>query len=153
MKINILLNGVSTDLDVRPGEFLAGALRRHGVFSVRIGCDESNCGACTVLFDDKPVLSCGLLAMKADGHRITTVEGISDEASRLYDCFAREGADQCGFCNAGLAVLAYAMKMERRPSWTDDEIKHYIVGNLCRCTGYLSQLKAIRAYLEGGKGA
>lgn len=147
MKIAFWLNGEPTSYDVRPGEFLAAALRRHGVMSVRVGCDGSSCGACTVLLDERPVLSCGVLAAGVDGHHVTTVEGIQAEAAHLADCFAAEGADQCGFCNAGLALLVHAMKKEL-PDPSDEEIRHYIVGNLCRCTGYRSQLKAIRRFLQ-----
>lgn len=147
MLVNFKLNGFDVTYDVKPGEFLAEALRRNGVKSVHIGCNESSCGACSVLFDGKPILSCGLLAVKAEGHEITTVEGIQDEAAEIAKYFANEGADQCCFCNSALALLIHALKNEcKNPS--DDDIKKYIVGNLCRCTGYQSQFKAIKRYLK-----
>ena len=100
--------------------------------------------------DDKPVLSCSLLTAKVEGHRVTTVEAIQEEAGKLSECFSREGADQCGYCNASYALTVHALKKEN-PNPTEQEIKDYMVGNLCRCTGYQSQQKAIKAYLGGKK--
>lgn len=147
MIISFYLNDVLTSYNVEPGEFLAETLRKNGLKSIRIGCNETSCGACTVLLDGKPVLSCGILSAKVEDHHITTVEGIQEEANKIATHFANEGADQCGFCNVGYALVIYALKREL-VNPTDEEIKNYIVGNLCRCTGYLSQFKAIRAYLE-----
>ena len=150
MKLKFYLNDTEVEYNIEPDEYLAHALRRNGVLSIRMGCDETSCGACTVLVDDKPVLSCGLLAAKVEGKHVTTVEGIQEEASRLSDFFADEGADQCSFCNVGFALLVHALKKEYKNP-TDEEIKNYIVGNLCRCTGYQSQFKAIKKYLAEGK--
>nr|MDA3846421.1 2Fe-2S iron-sulfur cluster-binding protein [Vallitaleaceae bacterium] len=110
-------------------------------------CDSSSCGVCTVLLDGKPIASCSYLTVKADGHSVTTVEGIAEEASLLADYFGHEGADQCGFCNPGLALTVYAMKNEL-VNPTDDDIRDYMVGNLCRCTGYIAQHEAIKKYME-----
>jgi aerobic carbon-monoxide dehydrogenase small subunit len=146
MKIHVVLNGRPRHFEVEPGEYLADTLKKNHVMSVRRGCESSTCGVCTVLVDDQPVLSCTLLSVRADGKTITTVEGIEQEIATISDCFGAEGADQCGFCNPGIALTAYALKKEYgRP--TDDEIKHYLVGNLCRCSGYEAQLKAIKCYL------
>lgn len=125
---------------------LLETLRSQNIVSVRRGCDTTGCGVCTVLFDGKPIPSCSFLSVRADGHKITTVEGIQEEAAKLADCFGAEGADQCGFCNPSFALTAYAMKQELvHPD--PEAIKDYLVGNLCRCTGYLSQEKALRKYL------
>ena len=146
MKLRFYLNNTEVVWDVEPDEYLAHALRRHGILSVRLGCNQTSCGSCTVLVDDKPFLSCGLLAMKVEGKHITTVEGIQEEANRLADYFGDQGADQCSFCSVGFALIVHALKKEYKNP-TDEQIKDYIVGNLCRCTGYQSQFKAIKAYL------
>lgn len=150
MKLKFYLNDTEVIWDVEPDEYLSNALRRNGVLSVRIGCDETVCGSCTVLIDDKPFLSCGVLAMQVEGKHITTVEGIQEEASRIADYFADQGADQCSFCSVGFALIIHALRKEYIDP-TEEEIKDYIVGNLCRCTGYQSQLKAIKAYLKETK--
>ncbi len=147
MLIKFLLNGKPFQADVAPNEYLLQTLRAHHVTSVKNGCDESSCGACTVLLDGKPVLACSLLSLRVEGHAITTVEGIPEEISKLSDLFSDEGADQCGFCNTGLALAVYALKHElKNPS--DEEIKQYLVGNLCRCSGYQAQFKAIVRYVR-----
>lgn len=148
MLVKFKLNGIDVELNVKPGEYLLDSLRDHGVKSVKKGCDASSCGACTVLVDNHPVLSCSYLTMRVEGKEVTTVEGIQEEAAKLSEFFSKEGADQCGFCNAGFALLVHALKLEN-PHPSDEEIKNYIVGNLCRCTGYQSQFKAIKAYLGG----
>ena len=150
MLVKFNLNGLDVEYIIKPGEYLLDTLRAQGVKSVKKGCDGSSCGACTVLVDDKPVLSCSVLTAKVEGHRVTTVEAIQEEAAKLSECFSREGADQCGYCNASYALMIHALKKEN-PHPTDEEIKDYMVGNLCRCTGYQSQQKAVRAYLGGKK--
>lgn len=146
MKIKFNLNGTDVEYNVRPDEYLSEALRANGILSVKVGCNETACGTCTVLVDNKPVLSCSLLAARVDGKKVLTVEGIQEEAKRIADFFADEGADQCGYCTVGFAMIIHALKMEYKNP-TDDQIKDYIVGNICRCSGYQSQLKAIKAYL------
>ena len=150
MEVKFNLNGLEVIWSVQPGEFLLDSLRAHNIKSVKKGCDGSACGVCTVLVDDKPVLSCSLLTAKVEGHNVTTVEAIQDEAAALSECFSGEGADQCGYCNAAIALMVHALKKEN-PHPTDEEIKDYMVGNLCRCTGYQSQNRAIKAYLGGKK--
>ena len=150
MKLKFYLNDTEVIWDVEPDEYLSHALRRNGVLSVRIGCNEAVCGSCTVLIDEKPFLSCGVLAMKVEGKHVTTVEGIQEEANRIADYFGDQGADQCSFCSVGFALIIHALKREYKDP-SEEEIKNYIVGNLCRCTGYQSQLKAIKAYLKEGK--
>ena len=150
MVVKFNLNGLDVEYVIKPGEYLLDTLRSNGIKSVKKGCDASACGVCTVLVDDKPVLSCSLLTAKVEGHRVTTVEAIQDEAAELSEYFSREGSDQCGYCNAAYALMVHALKKEN-PHPTDEEIKDYMVGNLCRCTGYQSQQKAIKAYLGGKK--
>ena len=147
MLVTFYLNDVLVSYDVRPDEYLAETLRSHGVKSVKVGCNETSCGSCTVLLENRPAMSCGILSASIEGKHITTVEGIQEEAARIAYFFGEEGADQCGFCNAGYALTIYALKRELKNP-TDDEIKDYIVGNLCRCSGMQSQLNAIKAYLK-----
>ncbi len=147
MRISVLVNGKEELFDVLPDEYLLDTLRAHNYVSVRRGCDTTSCGVCTILLDGKPISSCSFLSVRADGKSITTVEGIADEAAHLADLFGEVGADQCGFCNPGLALTVYAMKQEL-VNPTDDDVRHYMVGNLCRCTGYLAQHSAIMKYME-----
>ena len=146
MIVSFTLNGRKIYYEAKPNEYLLDTLRSEECISVRRGCDTSSCGVCTVLVDDKPMLSCSILTLSVEGKSITTVEGIQDEIEVIADLFGHEGADQCGFCNSGLALTIYAMKKELK-SPTDEDIKHYILGNLCRCSGYQAQFKAIKDYL------
>ena len=148
MKLNFYLNDTQVEWDILPDEYLAEVLRRNGILSIRIGCNQSTCGTCTVLIDDKPALSCSVLAAKVQGKHVTTVEGIQEDANKLADYFGDEGADQCSFCAVGFALLIHGLKKEYGNHPTDEQISDYIVGNLCRCTGYRSQFKAIKKYLE-----
>ncbi len=147
MKIDIIINGTLKTLRVKLDEYLVDTLRNNGYISVRRGCDTTSCGICTVLLDGNPIASCSYLSCRADGRRITTVEGIQEEAALIADFFGHEGADQCGYCNPSMALTLYAMKRELKNP-TDDEIRSYLVGNLCRCSGYVAQHRAIRSYLE-----
>ena len=147
MLVKFYLNNVEVSYDVRPDEYLAETLRRNGLKSIKVGCNETSCGSCTLLIENKPVMSCSILTASIEGKHVTTVEGIQEEAKKIAHYFAEEGADQCGFCNVGYALVIYALKREIKNP-TDDEIKDYIVGNLCRCSGLYSQLKAIKAYLK-----
>jgi len=147
MKIELMLNGRKQHFEVPAGEYLLDTLRKNNVLSVRRGCDSTSCGVCTVLLDGKPVPSCSVLSAQADGHSITTVEGIAPEVEKIATFFGVEGADQCGFCNPALALAVYSLKKTLvHPS--DEEIDRYLVGNLCRCSGYRGQHRAIKAYLE-----
>lgn len=147
MEIKIVLNGKSIVDYIEPDSVLIDFLRDHGCYSVKRGCDTSNCGLCTVLMDDKPVLSCSMLTARANGHKIYTLEGLQEEASDFIDFIAKQGADQCGFCNPGLVMNTIALLREN-PDPTDDEIKAFLAGNLCRCSGYDGQLRGIRSYLD-----
>lgn len=150
MLLKFKLNGLDVKVDVEPGEFLFQTLRNLNVKSLKKGCDGSACGVCTVLLNEKPVLSCSVLSLTVEGKEIITVEGIQDEAAVLADCFASEGADQCGYCNSAVSLVVHALTKEN-PKASDDEIRKYLVGNLCRCTGYQAQVKAVKRYLGGLK--
>lgn len=144
--ISFTLNGKKIEDAVSPDQPLLEYVREKGCKSVKRGCETSNCGLCTVLMDGKPVLSCTMLAVRADGHNIITLEGKQQEAEEIGSYLAKEGAEQCGFCSPGLIMNIIAMKDElTNPS--EDEIREYLSGNLCRCTGYVSQPRAIKAYL------
>lgn len=146
MKVQMIVNQEKKTFEVELGEYLLDTLRKNNYLSVRRGCDSTSCGVCTVLVDGKPVPSCSYLSVRAEGKSITTVEGIQSEADKISDAFGEEGADQCGYCNPSMALTIYAMKKELvHPS--DEEIKEYLVGNLCRCTGYIAQHEAIKKYL------
>ena len=125
---------------------LLDALRSLGCASVKRGCESSNCGLCTVFVDDKPMLSCSVLAARVSGRKVTTLEGLQDEAADFGAFIADQGAEQCGFCNPGLMMNAIAMFREN-PHPTEEEILSYLSGNLCRCSGYEGQLRGIQSYL------
>lgn len=148
MLIELILNGKKTVREVDCGMSLLQFLREEGCFSVKCACSTENCGLCTVWVDEKPVLSCAYPLARVSGHRVTTLEGVREEAKKLGDCMASEGAEQCGFCSPGFIMNVLAMANELRNP-TDEEIRAYLAGNLCRCTGYASQMRAVRKYLEG----
>ena len=150
MEIKLKLNGRPIVAPVDADTVLLDFLREHGCLSVKRGCDTSNCGLCTVLMDGKPILSCSALAVRADGHAILTLEGLQAEAADFVGFIADQGADQCGFCNPGLVMNTIALLREN-PDPTDEEIKAFLAGNLCRCSGYEGQLRGIRAYLDSLK--
>ena len=150
MDITLKLNGKTVTDHIEPDLVLLDFLRAHGCFSVKRGCDTSNCGLCTVFMDGKPVLSCSMLAIRANGHHIQTLEGLQEEASDFIGFIADQGADQCGFCNPGFVMNTIALLREN-PDPTDDEIRAFLAGNLCRCSGYDGQLRGIRNYLNSKK--
>lgn len=146
MEIAFILNDKPVRLLVEMDEFLAETLRRHGMFSIRKGCNTSCCGLCTVWIDGKPTLSCNVLAIRANGKQITTIEGATQEAEAFAQILVTEGAEQCGFCSPGFIMTVIAMKKELVDP-TEADIIHYLTGNLCRCTGYMGQLRAVKIYL------
>ena len=150
MEIKLTLNGKPLCAEIEPDLMLIDFLRSHGCYSVKRGCETSACGLCTVLMDGKPILSCSMLAARADGHSIDTLEGLQEEAAEFVGFIADEGAEQCGFCSPGLVMNTIALLREN-PHPTDEEILAYLAGNLCRCSGYESQLRGIRAYLDSRK--
>ena len=147
MEIKLKLNGKAITASVEADTVLLDFLREKGCLSVKRGCDTSNCGLCTVLMDGKPILSCSTLAVRADGREIYTLEGLQEEAADFASFIADQGAEQCGFCNPGFVMNTIALLRENsNPS--DDEIRAYLAGNLCRCSGYDGQLRGIRNYLN-----
>ncbi len=144
------VNGRNYDFEVNNGDFLVDVLRNNGFTSVKKGCDTTNCGLCTILIDDKPVLSCSVLAVRVNG-KITTLEGLQEKAEKFGAFLAEQGADQCGYCSPGFIMNVLALESEYDEIPTDDEIIKYLSGNLCRCTGYQGQLRAIKNYLKAVK--
>lgn len=151
MEINFVLNGRPVTAAVRPDTLLIDLVREKGCLSVKRGCETSGCGLCTVLLDGAPVLSCSVLAARADGHRVDTLEGLQEEARPFAEFIADQGAEQCGFCNPGFVMNTIALLRED-PDPTDDDIRAFLAGNLCRCSGYEGQLRGIRAFLNSRKG-
>ena len=147
MKITLTLNGKKTEAEISPDMLLIDFVRQQGCASVKRGCETANCGLCTVFMDDKPVLSCSVLAARADGHRIDTLEGLQEEAEEFGYFIANQGAEQCGFCNPGMIMNAIALFREI-PEPSVEEIQEYLAGNLCRCSGYEGQLRGMKAFLE-----
>lgn len=147
MKVQFQLNGKNVCPEIQADTLLLDLVRELGCFSVKRGCETSNCGLCTVLMDGKPVLSCSVLAARAEGHSITTLEGLEEEAAEAGRFLAQEGGEQCGYCSPGFLMNVLAMERELdHPS--EEEIKEYLAGNLCRCSGYMSQLRAVTKYLN-----
>ncbi len=142
-----IVNGKSIRVDCNPGDLLADVLRQAGYVEVKKACGTGNCGLCTVLLDSVPVPSCSVLAGKADGKSVTTIRGVSAEAQELAAYLVAEGVDQCGYCSPGFALMVIAMRRElSNPS--EDEIRRYLSGNLCRCSGYQGHMRAILKYLQ-----
>ncbi len=150
MNITMTLNGKKISADIDADVLLIDFVRDHGCYSVKRGCETSNCGLCTVFLDEKPVLSCSVLAARADGRTVTTLEGLQEEAAEFGAFIADQGAEQCGFCNPGFIMNALALFREKEYP-NEDEIKEYLAGNLCRCSGYEGQLRGIQAFLEWKK--
>lgn len=147
MKISLILNNKKITEDIEPDMLIIDFVRSHDCFSVKRGCETSNCGLCTVFLDDKPVLSCSVLAARANGRKVTTLEGIGSEAEEFAAFIADQGAEQCGFCNPGFVMNTIALLREN-PNPDDEEIKAYLAGNLCRCSGYEGQLRGIKEYIK-----
>ena len=147
MELKFILNGKKIVTEVEADSLLIDVVRDLGCLSVKRGCESSNCGLCTVFVNEKPVLSCSVLAARIEGQQVTTLEGLQEEAADFGAFIADQGAEQCGFCNPGFIMNATAMFREN-PHPDDEEILAYLSGNLCRCSGYEGQLRGIKAYLE-----
>jgi aerobic carbon-monoxide dehydrogenase small subunit len=143
----VTVNGARHERDVEPRELLVYFLREGlGLTGTVVGCDTSSCGACTVLLDGESVKSCTVLAVQADGHDVTTIEGLAENGKLhpVQKAFHEHHALQCGFCTPGM-VLAAVSLLNEHPDPEEDEIRHLLEGNLCRCTGYQNIVKAVKA--------
>ena len=147
MKIEFILNKKQISTEVGADAVLLDVLRDLGCKSVKCGCETTNCGLCTVWINGKSRLSYSILVASIAGQEITTMEGVEKEAAEFGEFLAAEGAEQCGFCSPGFIMNVLAMFRELTDP-TEEEIKEYLAGNLCRCTGYMGQLRAIRKYME-----
>ncbi|HHX68651.1 MAG: 2Fe-2S iron-sulfur cluster-binding protein [Miniphocaeibacter sp.] len=145
--MELLVNNKKYNIDISPGEKLLDTLRRLGFNSVRRGCNTASCCVCTVIVDRKPVLSCSYLTNRASGKEIFTVEGFGDKARKIASLLAEEGADQCGYCGPALINTIIGLEFENDKP-TIDEINDSLKANLCRCTGYQGQLRAIEKYFN-----
>lgn len=150
MTIQFTLNHKKVSAEISPDTVLYDLVRSLGCASVKCGCETSNCGLCTVFLDDVPVLSCSVLAARVDGRSVTTLEGLQQEAAEFGAFIADQGAEQCGFCNPGFIMNALAL-FRQNPDPSEDEIKEYLAGNLCRCSGYEGQLRGIQNFLAWKK--
>lgn len=155
--ITVTVNGSKEYLDVPSNLTLLQMLRdKLALTGTKNGCEAGECGACTVLVDGEPVNSCMMLAVEVDGREVTTVEGLArlygdeDQLSPLQEAFVEHNAVQCGFCTPGVLISAHAL-LERNPDPTEEEIREALVGNLCRCTGYLRIIEAVQAAAEKGE--
>ncbi|HAH07681.1 MAG TPA: (2Fe-2S)-binding protein [Elusimicrobia bacterium] len=140
----ININGVDKKLSVAPGEYLLDALRREGYKGAKKGCDNGDCGTCTVLLDGKPALSCMLFAAQAHGRKVVTIEGLgtTDKPHPIQQAFVESGAVQCGFCIPGMVLAAKAL-LDENPDPDETQVRRALDGNLCRCTGYVKQVEGV----------
>lgn len=150
MQITFTLNHKKVTAEIAADTVLLDLVRSLGCKSVKCGCETANCGLCTVFLDEKPVLSCSVLAARVNGRSVTTLEGLQEEAAEFGAFIADQGAEQCGFCNPGFIMNALALFREKEYP-TDEEIKEYLSGNLCRCSGYEGQLRGIQNFLAWKK--
>ena len=152
MTIEFTLNGQPVSAQAQADDSLYTVLRALNIASVKCGCETSNCGLCTVWLDGTPVLSCSVLAARVQGRSVTTLEGLQAEAACFGAYLADEGAEQCGFCAPGFIMTVLAMERELKNP-TPEDIRAYLAGNLCRCSGYMGQMRAIEKYLNRAKEA
>jgi carbon-monoxide dehydrogenase small subunit len=155
MLVKVAINGEKHEAEVEPRLLLVHLIRENlRLTGTHIGCDTSHCGACTVLLDGRPVKSCTVFAVQAHGREITTVEGLEQDGKLhpLQEAFMAEHGLQCGYCTPGMLMASVAF-LKKNPRPTEDEIRHAISGNLCRCTGYVNIVKSIQraaGTLQGG---
>ncbi|RLI10257.1 (2Fe-2S)-binding protein [Candidatus Bathyarchaeota archaeon] len=150
MRIEITINGRKRQFDVEPNKLLLNLLRDELYLTgTKYGCGIGECGACTVLLDGAPVLACLTLAVDADGRRVDTIEGLAEgeKLDPVQEAFLEEGAVQCGFCTPGFIMTTKALLAEN-PDPSEEEIREYLKGNLCRCTGYVNIVKAVKRAAE-----
>jgi aerobic carbon-monoxide dehydrogenase small subunit len=154
VNVRLNVNGTEHELEVEPRLLLVHALRDElGLTGTHVGCDTSNCGACTVHLNGESVKSCTVLAVQADGAEVTTIEGLGTEANLhpMQEAFWNNHGLQCGYCTPGMIMSATALLAEN-PDPTEDEVRHALEGNLCRCTGYQNIVKAVLDAAEKSKG-
>lgn len=146
MQLNVTINGEAVQLDIEPGAVLLDVLRQAGYFGVKRGCEEGTCGACLVVVNGRAVNSCLLFAARCEGAQILTVEGLGRPGALhpLQRAMLDAGAVQCGYCTPGILMAAYAL-LQDNPDPTDEQIRECLAGNLCRCTGYVKYIEAIRS--------
>jgi carbon-monoxide dehydrogenase small subunit len=151
-RVSITVNGAEHDLELEPRELLVYVLReRLGLTGTNVGCDTSSCGACTVLIDGESVKSCTVLGVQADGQEITTIEGLATNGSLhpVQEAFKDEHGLQCGYCTPGF-VMATIGLLRETPSPSEEQIRHALEGNLCRCTGYHNIVRAVQQAAGAG---
>lgn len=146
MQLETQINNRLISLNFANGEFLSETLRRYGYLSVKEGCDTGSCGLCTVWLDGRPVLSCSTLTARTAGREITTIEALQPEAEAFARFMVAEGAEQCGFCAPGFTMTVLAMKRQLADP-SEEDINRYLAGNLCRCSGYKGQMRAVRKFM------
>jgi len=147
LQVSITVNGAEHILELEPRELLVYVLReRLGLTGTNVGCDTSSCGACTVLLDGESVKSCTLLGVQVDGHEITTIEGLGTNGTMhpVQEAFHEQHGLQCGYCTPGFIMAAVSL-LEETPNPSEEEIRHALEGNLCRCTGYHNIVRAVQA--------
>jgi carbon-monoxide dehydrogenase small subunit len=155
VQVNVTVNGTAYSKDAEPRLLLVDFIRTNlGMTGTHIGCDTTSCGACTVLLDGKPVKSCTIFAVQANGSSIKTVEGLKQNGALhpIQEAFKEHHALQCGFCTPGMMLVGSAL-IEENSNPTDDEVRWAISGNLCRCTGYINIVSAIQAAGAAGQPA
>src|SRR5215211_5766540 len=153
MHVAITVNGVRQAEEVEPRTLLVDFIRDHlGLTGTKIACDTSQCGACTVHLDGKSVKSCTVLAVQADGGQLTTIEGLASNGAlhAVQEAFHEQHGLQCGYCTPGMVMATVAL-LERSPDPSDEEIRHELEGNLCRCTGYENIVRAVRQAAGAGR--
>lgn len=153
MSIKVRINGSEVSAEVESRKLLVDFIRENaGLTGTHIGCDTSNCGACTVILNGRTVKSCSVLAVQANGGEILTIEGIA-EGEKLHpiqEAFIKHHGLQCGYCTPGMILSSYYL-LSRNPSPTEEDIRYAIAGNICRCTGYQNIIKAVKSVAEQGK--
>jgi len=153
MHVSITVNGVAREAEVEPRTLLVDLIRDgFGLTGTKIACDTSQCGSCTVHLDGQAVKSCTVLAVQADGADVTTIEGLAADGDlhAVQEAFHEQHGLQCGFCTPGMVMATVAL-LERSPDPSDEEIRHELEGNLCRCTGYENVVRAVRQAAGAGR--
>lgn len=145
MIVPVTINGKKLELEAEPKELLIDTLRRYGYFSVKKGCSEGSCGSCTILVDGRPMKSCIMFVGQVKDRELTTVEGLGtvENPHPLQEAFVDEAGIQCGFCIPGMLLAAEAL-LKKNLDPTEEDIKFALSGNLCRCTGYVKQIEAVK---------